>query len=239
MELEATDMAKSYFAILGISPNATLDEIRSAYRRLVKEYHPDRYSGGSARFRDIQEAYSVLGDNRRRRRYEQRLQRSIPKRAMNPYAPPGPEPLIPEQEPVELGAVSPVRSFQSFSPSFDEIFDWLWSSFSDLGQPKSARVEDLTLEVTLTHEQARRGGTARVMVPARAICPTCRGRGGVGPYECNRCAGEGVISGEMPVSVSFPPGLNRDHAVIIPLDRFGIQNVRITVLFRPTDRLQA
>jgi molecular chaperone DnaJ len=132
--------------------------------------------------------------------------------------------------------VSPVRSFQSFSPSFDEIFDWLWSNFSDLEQPKSARRQDLTLEVALTHEQARRGGTARIMVPAQAICPTCRGRGGVGPYECMRCAGEGVIAGEMPVSVSFPPGLIGDHAVMIPLERFGIQNVRITVLFRPTDR---
>jgi len=238
MEWEVTDMAKSYFAILGISPSATLDEIRSAYRRLAKEYHPDRYSGGSGRFRDIQEAYSVLGDNRRRRRYEQRLQRSAPERVLYPSPPPGPEPLIPEQKPVELGEISPVRSFQSFSPSFDEIFDRLWSNFSDLGQPKSARLEDLTLEVTLTHEQARRGGTARIMVPARAICPTCRGRGGVGPYACMRCAGEGAISGEMPVSVSFPPRLNRDHAVMIPLDRFGIQNVRITVLFRPTGRRQ-
>jgi DnaJ-class molecular chaperone len=229
-------MAKSYFAILGISPNATLDEIRSAYRRLAKEYHPDRYSGDSARFRDIQEAYSVLGDEATRSRYTRRLRKTASSRVVRPEAYPGPEPLIPEQRPVDLGEVSPVRSFQSFSPSFDEVFDWLWSNFSDLEQPKSARIQDLTLEVTLTREQARRGGTARIMVPARAICPTCRGRGGVGPYECMRCAGEGVIAGEMPVSVSFPPGLTRDHAVMIPLERFGIQNVQITVLFRPTDR---
>jgi len=127
-----------------------------------------------------------------------------------------------------------VRSFQSFTPSFDEIFDWLWSNFSDLEQPKSGRVKNLTLEVTLTAEQARRGGNARIMVPARAFCPTCRGQGGVGFYECSRCAGEGVISGEMPVSVSFPPGLAKDHAVMIPLDRFGIGNVHVTVVFRPT-----
>lgn len=228
-------MAKSYFAILGISPNATVDEIRSAYRRLAKEYHPDHYTGGSARFRDIQEAYSVLGDNSRRRRYEQRIRKAPPKTTLNPTAYPGPEPLIPEQGPVDLGEVSPVRSFQSLTPSFDEIFDWLWSNFSDISQPKSARIENLTLEVTLTREQARQGGTARIMVPAQAVCPTCRGRGGVWPYECTRCAGEGVIAGEMPVSVSFPPGITTDHAVMIPLDRFGIRNVHITVLFRPTD----
>ncbi len=227
-------MAKSYFAILGISPNATVDEIRSAYRRLAKEFHPDRYAGGSERFRDIQEAYAVLGNSRRRREYQQRIRKVSTKKPLRSATYPEPEPLIPEKSPVSIGEVSPVRSFQSFTPSFDEIFDWLWSNFSDLAQPKSARVQNLTLEVTLTPEQARRGGNARIMVPAQAVCTTCRGHGGVGFYECTRCAGEGVISGEMPVSVSFPPGLTKDHAVMIPLDRFGIRNVHITVLFRTT-----
>ena len=132
-------MAKSYFAILGISPNATLDEIRSAYRRLVKEFHPDHYTGGSERFRDIQEAYSVLGDYRSRREYEQSIRKVSPKRPLRPSHYTEPEPLIPEDSPVDIGEVSPVRSFQSFTPSYDEIFDWLWSNFSDLTQPKSAR----------------------------------------------------------------------------------------------------
>jgi DnaJ-class molecular chaperone len=227
-------MAKSYFAILGISPNATVDEIRSAYRRLAKEFHPDHYTGSSRRFRDIQEAYAVLGNSRRRREYEKSIRKVLIRTPLKPTPYPEPEPLIPEEGPVDIGEVSPVRSFQSFTTSFDEIFDWLWSNFSDLTEPKSARVQNLTLEVTLTVEQARRGGNARVMVTAQAVCPACRGHGGVGFYECSRCAGEGAISGEMPVSVSFPPGLTEDHAVMIPLDRFGIPNTHLTVLFRPT-----
>ena len=226
-------MAKSYFAILGISSGATADEIRSAYRRLAKEFHPDHYSGGSQRFQEVQEAYSVLGNRRRRSKYEQSIRKVSPKTPLRRSGYPAPEPLIPNENPVDLGDVSPVRSFQSFTPSMDEIFDWLWRNFSSLEQPKSGRVKNLTLEVTLTPEQARRGGNARIMVPAQAVCPTCRGQGGVGFYECARCAGEGVISGEMPVSVSFPPGLIKDHAVMIPLDRFGIRNVHVTVLFRP------
>jgi DnaJ-class molecular chaperone len=227
-------MAKSYFAILGISPKATGDEIRSAYRRLAKEFHPDHYSGGSGRFRDIQEAYSVLGNSRRKLEYEQRLRKVPIKAPVRSATYPEPEPLIPDEKPVDIGEVSPVRSFQSFTPSVDEIFDWIWSDFSDLAQPKSARVQNLTLELTLTPEQAGRGGNARVTVPAQAVCPTCRGHGGVGFYACMRCKGEGTISGEIPVSVSFPPGLTKDHAVMIPLDRFGIPNTHITVLFRPT-----
>ena len=227
-------MAKSYFAILGISPNATGDEIRSAYRRLAKEFHPDHYEGSSQRFRDIQEAYSVLGNHRRRQKYAQRIRKASIKTPLKPWTHPEPEPLIPAQGPADIGDISPVRSFQSFTPSLDEIFDWLWRNFSDLTQPKSARVQNLTLEVPITPDQARRGGNARVMVPARAVCPTCRGQGGVGFYECARCAGEGVMSGEMPISVSFPAGLTKDHAVMIPLDRFGIRNVHLTVLFRIT-----
>jgi DnaJ-class molecular chaperone len=229
-------MAKSYFAILGISPDADVDEIRSAYRRLAKAYHPDYYTGSSSKFRDIQEAYSVLGNSHRRREYEQNIKKAMPAAVVRPAGYPEPEPLIPGDGPVDIGEVSPVRSFQSLTPSFNEIFDWLWRNFSDVAQPKSARVENLTLEVTLTPDQARRGGTARIMVPAQAFCPTCHGHGGVGLYECARCAGEGVISGEVPVSVSFPPGISGDHAVMIPLERFGIRNMHVTVLFRPTGR---
>ena len=227
-------MAKSYFAILGLSRKATADEIRSAYRRLAKEFHPDRYAGGSERFQEVQEAYAVLGNHHKRREYEQIIRNRPLKTPLRRGNFPEPEPLIPEAGHVDMGEISPVRSFQSFTPSIDEIFDWLWRNYSSLSQLKSDHVQNLTLEVTLSPEQARRGGNAKIMVPAQAICPTCHGQGGVGPYECSRCVGEGVISGEMPVSVSFPPGLTKDHAVMIPLDRFGIRNMHIAVLFRPT-----
>jgi molecular chaperone DnaJ len=226
-------MAKSYFAILGIKRGATVDEIRSAYRSLAKEFHPDHYAGDSETFRQIQEAYSVLGNTRRRHEYERQIARASSSRLQGRTRYPAAEPLIPEERPFDIGDVSPVRSYQSFTPSLDEIFDWLWKNFSSLSPHKSGRIENLTLEVPLTPDQARRGGSARILVPARGVCPTCRGYGGVGFYECARCAGEGAISGEMPVSVAFPPGLVKDHAVMIPLERFGIRNLYLTVLFRP------
>lgn len=228
-------MAKSYFAILGVPSGASSDEIKSAYRRLVKEYHPDRFPGGTEAFLQVQEAYSVLGDVSRRRQYEQSLHEppAPGTGARRSYR--QPEPLIPDQRPADLGRVSPMRSFETFTPSLDEIFDWLWSNFSTLDRPKSERLQNLTLEVTLTRDEAMRGGTMRVMVPARAICPVCHGGGAIGLYECVRCGGEGGITGEVPVSVSLPAGIGEDHAVVIPLDRFGIRNLRLTVLFRLTD----
>lgn len=243
-------MAKSYFAILGITTTASPEEVRSAYRRLAKAYHPDHYEGDSGPFRRIQEAYAILGNPRRRAEYERsiagpRVRRPVP-RAPQPQSQYGPEPLIPDepvpdQRPGDLGDISPIHSFHTFTPSFDEVFDWLWDNFPSIhpsgpgAASKSGRVRSLTLEVPLTRDQALSGGNARVMVPARAECPSCRGYGNVGFYACSRCAGEGAITGEMPVSIAFPPGLTRDHAVVVPLARFGIRNLQLTVLFRPRD----
>jgi len=228
-------MAKNYFAILGVTTASSADEIRSAYRRLAKEYHPDHFEGGSEIFRQIQEAYMVLGNAVRRSAYEEALASSSRRREIRSAPITSPEPLIPEQEQTKISDISPVRSFQTFAPSFDEVFDWLWANFSSLDRPKSERVRNLTLEVPLTRQQALHGGTARVMVPVRAVCPICHGQGSIGYYECARCAGEGAISGEIPVSIAYPSGLIGDHAVMIPLGRFGINNLHLTVCFRPTE----
>ena len=147
-----------------------------------------------------------------------------------------PEPLIPGDRSADLGDMSPIRSFQTVAPSFDEVFDWLWDNFSSLGRPKSQPIKNMTLEIPLSREQARVGGHARVMVPASAVCSTCRGYGGGGPYECPGCAGEGAITGEVPVFIAFPAGLNQDHPVVIPLDRYGIHNLYLTAVFRLSEQ---
>ena len=228
-------MAKSYYAILGISSSAKADEIKAAYRSLTKEFHPDNYSGGSDIFQQIQEAYSILSNNQKRRQYDQNL---IYARTRVPFRhkfSTEQELHIPEKHLTDIDNISLVRSFHTCTPSFDEIFDWLWNNFLTLNYPKSGWVQNLTVEVPLSNEQALSGGNVRVMVPVRAICKTCRGFGNVGPYECFRCAGEGAIIGEVPILVSFQPGLKRNQVVMIPLDRYGIRNLHLTVLFCPTD----
>ena len=230
-------MAKNYYAILGLTFNATDEEIKDAYRRLAKEFHPDHYTGDRRMFLDIQEAYSVLSIPSRRRAYDEQIS-SRPVRIYREYKPyvsgDEPEPIIPEERQMNIGDISLTRSFQTFTPSFDEIFERLWSNFSSLSQPKSKSVQNLTVDVPLTPEQARRGGQARILVPAQARCPSCRGYGGIGPYECARCAGEGMITGDLPVSISFPPGIQGDHTVLVSLNRFGIHNMYLAVNFRPT-----
>ena len=70
-------MAKNYYVILGISSGASDDDIKAAYRRLAKAYHPDHYSGNLRTFLDVQEAYSVLSDAHKRRDYDRRVGASI------------------------------------------------------------------------------------------------------------------------------------------------------------------
>lgn len=225
-------MVKSFFAILGISPNASADEIRSAYRRLAKEFHPDHYKGDSGRFHEIQEAYAVLGNTCKRDEYKHRIRISPRQSTLRQTRYPDAEPLIPDHGPADIGAISPVRSFQSFPPSTDEIFDRLYRNIVPASLETSGRVQNLTLEVAVSPEQARRGGNARIMVPVHGVCETCHGHGEIGPFECSRCAGEGSVTGEIPLGVSFPPGLTKDHTILIPLNRFGFRDMHITVLFR-------
>lgn len=234
-------MAKNYYIILGLKMDATQNEIKSAYRRLAKELHPDRYMKGCEPFKEIQEAYSTLSDPVRRREYDSTIRDVRRKRPVEdiiqPYAQGKPayaEPLLSEEQDANLADVFLTLSFRTFTPSFDEIFDRLWSNYSSLERPKEEMRKNLTAEITLTPDQASRGGHARIFIPAESMCPSCHGSGGVGFYECWRCAGEGAIRGEFPIMASYPSGVRDNHTVLIPLDRFGIRNLYLTVCFRIT-----
>ena len=130
--------------------------------------------------------------------------------------------------------ISLLRSFETFLPSFSELFD-RWSNFELVTRPKAEQLESLTVDVLLSPRQAFMGGQIRILVPARVTCPTCRGRGSVGSYECWRCEGNGALTDEYPVTVSYPAGLQQDYIMRLPLDRFGIENFYLTVRFRPTE----
>ena len=236
-------MPKNYYLILGVRADAPLDEVKSAYRRLAKEYRPDLSGKGASPFLAVQEAYSVLSDPMRRSRYDRSVQEARAERARQALEPTRArpeeevEPLIPEERPVDLGAASLTRSFHSYRPGLEELFDRILSNFTLRTRPKAETLQNLTAVIHLTPEQAFRGGHVRIGVPAQLRCPTCWGRGGAGPYECWRCGGEGVLTGEYPLLIYFPAAVPDDHAVQVPLDRYGIHNLHLTVTFRVTEQI--
>jgi molecular chaperone DnaJ len=237
-------MRKNYYLILRLAPEATSDQIRSAYRRRALELHPDRRGFGSDRFLELQEAYDVLSDPVRREIYDREAE-EIPIRRMDAMR--SPETVIPRRyraEPItpakpwrEFEDISLFRSFETFSPSLDELFDRLWSNFELRTRPKAERLESLNVEVRLSPQLAFAGGEVRIMVPVRLVCPACRGQGSIGPYECSHCEGHGAVTSEYPVRVSYPAGLQQDYIVRLPLDRFGIENFYLTVQFRPSEAI--
>lgn len=232
-------MRKDYYIILGIASDATLEEVKSAFRRRAMELHPDTSGRESGPFLEAQEAYGVLSDPERRRRYDHQTHPIVARR--RPWGPaaepmvrarPPAEPLRPADSANGLRDIPLADLFARQSPSFDELFDRLWSNFDSVSRPKSEGLESLTVEVVLTSEAARLGGRVQVSIPARATCPACGGSGAAGYYECWRCAGQGVFTTDYPVQVPYPPGTYDGHAVPIPLNRFGIENLYLIVLFR-------
>jgi len=235
-------MAKNYYVILGITANASREDIKAAFRRRALELHPDRSGLESGPFQDLQEAYSVLGDPERRQRYDREHPSSIsrrrrPGRAPEPLVPERPEaePFRPIQSASDFREMSLAESFETYRPSFDELFERFWSNFELGSRPKSESLQSLTVEVVLSPNEAATGGQVRVRIPARATCPACGGQGAVGLYECWQCEGDGALTTEYPIDLNYPAGLRSSYAVRIPLTRFGIENLYLNVLFQVSE----
>ncbi len=233
-------MAKNYYAILGVSPSATFDEIRSAYRQRARQYHPDHFGSDSTLFLGVQEAYDVLGDPSTRDSYDRSLRESgiriesdqvsgpIVIRSRNVAV----EPLKPADRQVDLGDIFPHTSFQRCRPAFQEIFEALWEPRSRLPETKSEWFRTLTMEIRLTRNQGSRGGRVRVHMPLRRPCSTCNGSGDVGPFQCWNCGGSGFAMDEFSLEVEYPPGIPDRYRVAMPLDRYGIRDLCPVLLFR-------
>ncbi|MGW8195742.1 MAG: DnaJ domain-containing protein, partial [Desulforhopalus sp.] len=193
-------MPKNYYIILGIPINSSKDDIKAAYRRLAKEYHPDYYGKNQAPFQIIQEAYSVLSNPKTRRVYDRSLQhvvRKSPSGNLTPgkqYHESVVEPLIPPDE-AEGSQSALGRSFHNQWSSFDDIFDHFLGGFVERPGPEFRGDNDVTIEITLTPLQAQSGGNVRLNLPVEMRCPSCYRQSG---YGCWRCNGTGVLRGERP-----------------------------------------
>lgn len=233
-------MAKNYYAILGVLPTATLDEIRSAYRNRAKQFHPDYSHGDSAPFLRLQEAYEVLGDPENRRVYDRGLDRTPVRSA--PVRRPDRAGFGPRKSPVEplpgferpgiLGEVFPRTSFGSPRPSLDEISGRLWDPRGRPSPPKAEQFRTPAMEIRVTPEQARRGGRVRVSIPVRTACDDCGGTGGAGFFACRQCDGTGQLLCEFPLDVDYPPGIHDSYRVAIPLARYGMPELCPVLVFR-------
>jgi DnaJ-class molecular chaperone len=182
VELNGGSMAKTYYTILGVEPDATPEQIKSAYRQQVKHLHPDHYGEDCAPFLAVQEAYNVLSNPARRRAYDENLarQRQQTQVRRRPVSPGPVEPLIPPEAPLDLDL-----------PWVDDIFESFGENFGYRPDP----AQEIEVEVRLTPLEARRGGQFRLSLPVPTLCPTCRGYGGIGPGSLGISGGNTRYSG--------------------------------------------
>jgi len=220
-------MSKDYYFILGVARNALEDQIEAAYSERVRELRPADFARDKRAFIEIQEAYVFLRDPLRRAAYDRFL---ISSRISGPV-----QPLPPEKPASPAEEISLPGSFETFHPSYEELFDRLLSNFTAVARPKAEKIESLNLEVTLSPEEALRGGRVKVTVPARLSCPLCDGKEEVGVFGCWRCEGQGFIVREIPVQISYPAGVS-NHVSEVSLTSYGIHNFYLTVFFRVSER---
>ena len=167
-------MAKSLYEALGVSKTATPEEIKKAYRKLVREVHPDRNPGSEERFKEVQSAYDVLSDPEKRKQYD--TVGSANGRVGGPGA----------------------TTFDFGDFDLGDIFGGLFNRGRGAQQqPRGQRGNDVEVEVRVAFEDALRGAEVTVPVQLELACHTCHGTGaapGTAPVVCPRCEGTGVVA---------------------------------------------
>lgn len=235
-------MPKNYYIILGIPSDSTHDDIKSAYRRLAKEYHPDYYGESRIPFLAIQEAYSVLSDPLQRKQYDKSLNKlrvsskgRQPEEAWQSFSQTDAEPLSPVHDRAEPLTPETTSAPRGMAPGVDSFFSEFFSTASQNWKYDGGRREYEDMEVLLTAEQARQGGHVRVILPVQMRCPDCRGWSSSGLQDCWRCFGRGYLKGEIPVFLNYPAGVPQNHLVTIPLSRYGFSGNSLKVRFKVAD----
>lgn len=174
---------KDYYEVLGVSKNATDEEIKRAFRVLAKKYHPDvnKEEGAADKFKEIGEAYSVLSDKNKRAQYDQYGHAAF--------------------DGTQGGA-----GFDMGDINLDDILSSFFgggfsSSFSGFGRGTSGknrarRGEDMLMRIKVTFDEAVNGCKKDIKVNVTETCDECDGKGGKGERTCSTCGGVGVIREE-------------------------------------------
>ena len=181
---------KDYYKVLGVAKNASAAEIKKAYRKLAQQHHPDANPGNTQaedRFKEISAAYDVLGDEDKRKQYDQ--VRDMAASGFSSGGVPG------GGGGVGGGFPGGVR-FEDLG-DLGDLFGGLFGGGRPGGGARPARGADLETTVTVSFDDAMTGTTMPVRISGPAPCETCHGSGaapGTSPTICSRCGGSGAVA---------------------------------------------
>ncbi len=206
---------KDYYQILGVARSASEDDIRKSFRKLARKYHPDvaKEKGAEDKFKEVNEAYEVLSDPAKRKKYDE----------LGPNWQPGAESRqSPRWESFSGGRRQPppdTGGFEfggtGFSDFFEQIFGGAGANrFGGRGDFEEAKQNgrkgrDVEADLMVTLEDASRGSVRSITLRRPATCPTCHGAGTVGNQTCNACGGSGQIEKSDTYKVKIPAGVRQ------------------------------
>lgn len=184
-----------YYATLNVPKNASAEDIKKAYRKLARQYHPDRNPDdkqAEERFKEISQAHDVLGDPEKRKQYDS---------GSGPFATGAPG-----------GGFGGFQNFDFDASSMGDILSNLFGGGAGRSgrraRTRPERGRDLQVEVQISFDQAISGAQVSLSVPTRGVCETCHGTGakpGTTPKVCPKCEGRGIeTQGQGMFSISQP-----------------------------------
>ena len=181
-------MAKNYYETLGVDKKASTDDIKKAFRKLAQKYHPDK-GGDEAKFKEITEAYSVLGDDKRRREYDsygQTFQGGGPAGGAGGFG------FDPSQFPGFTGGVD--FDLNDLFEGFGDIFGAGMGGRA--GGRRMKRGRDISVDIEVSFKESILGGKRSVLISKIDKCEVCAGTGakpGTQMETCKTCSGSGRI----------------------------------------------
>jgi len=170
-------MSKDYYDILGLKKGASKDEVKKAFRKKASEYHPDKKTGDEEKYKEVTEAYAVLGDDKKKAEYDTYGQSFNGAGGGNPFAGGNP-----------FGGGG-----QGFEFDINDIFSQF--GFGGGGQQQQ-RGRDISIDINLKFEEAIFGVTRKVLITKNSVCDVCEGSGakkGTELTTCTTCNGQGRV----------------------------------------------
>ncbi|MEU8250941.1 molecular chaperone DnaJ [Nonomuraea sp. NPDC048916] len=192
-------LEKDYYAVLGVPKTATADEIKKAYRKLARQYHPDTNQGDSAKetkFKEVSEAYDILSDSKRRKEYDEA--RTLFGSGVGGQRPGGGG--FPFDFGDLFGGTAGQQGGHGAGERIGDLFGGLFNrggSTRTTSSTRPRRGQDVESEVTLTFTEAVEGSTVSLRLTSSAACTACSGTGakaGTTPRVCPTCEGTGAAS---------------------------------------------
>ncbi|HKZ51940.1 MAG TPA: DnaJ C-terminal domain-containing protein, partial [Candidatus Acidoferrales bacterium] len=183
-----------YYALLGVKRGAAADELRKSYRRLARRYHPDVNPGdrrAEEKFKQIQEAYDVLSDPKKKKMYDQY---GFYSDQFKPGAGPGPGAGGFGFGGFDFSDVSAGRGTGGFRDIFSDFFSRFTGS---AGEPsrEPQRGDDLEYRVEISFWESIRGAVRKLTISRLVVCSVCGGSGASGgPAPCSACQGRGTVT---------------------------------------------